>query len=345
MLGESLQTLPGLSDSNVSTSPVDGRVPGHRAVRLEHFLTTAEVSNRLGLAEAVVYRRVKEGRLHPVKRKNPVRRGPKYILVFNPDEVENELARMHELFKARPSIANRIGKGGPTPKLKNNGPPTKAASASAPTFKSKEKSILPPTVSPPPPKKSDEESEGERCARAVKLFREGKQQLDAVVEMGLTFERARYYWECYLLAQPGWLLAPKALARIRALIGWNEEPPSPEGFERALIAHVARQLEQTPESSEDGKGPGIELQEEDRVALAELERELAASKKKVPVAPAKPPAAPPLPAASLAPPASSTPEPTSSSEPHPPMPTKPLSSLAALASFTNLNLAALAQVK
>ena len=280
MLGEPLQTPPGSESSTMTAiprglpgtgAPSLGPLPGHRPVLFEDFLTTRDVAERLGVGRQTVFLKIKEGRFHPVKKLVKKRR----ILVFNPDEVEAEIARLHELVMTRPGrYATPRTAHSKTPRNKESLPEPQPARAQEPQPIHAQEPAPQKTDSPRENSKSQSDPiNGEVCARAVTLFLAGKQQLDVIVEMKIDFKAAKYLWDSYLQALPCWAIPTKNLSRIRNLINWTEDPPTLEGLEKALVAHVARQLDSP---SRPVKSDGIEMSEEDRAGLAELEKEIAA---------------------------------------------------------------------
>jgi len=89
--------------------------------------------------------------------------------------------------------------------------------------------------------------------------------------MKVDFETAEYFSKCYERLQPGWFLPPKQFARVRVLIGWDEHPPTPEGFDKAINAFIAKELgcqkseEPLPQEFDES-----ELTPEEQRQLAEL---------------------------------------------------------------------------
>lgn len=220
--------------------PQDDKIPTRRAAAprgtaatIEELLTVNEVAERLGVTHVTVRERIKEGRFHPIR---AVHKGRKKLLI-SPHEVDIELARIEEVRRKIPGL---IGSGETTVSKKPS--PTSQKKSS----KSSEKKLEAPIDKPKIPVTQD----GEKCAQAVQLFRNGKTPLDVVVEMKVDFEVAEYFWKCYERLQPGWFLAPKQFARIRVLLGWEEDPPTAEGFSKALNKFIGREISRQEKGEE-----------------------------------------------------------------------------------------------
>lgn len=222
---------------------------------LVQLLTIKDVAALLGVDKSTVHRRIKEGRFHPIKDK---KRGCK--LLFHPNQVDEEIARIEQIRRGSPGEVFSAPRVGRKPKA----PPEIMAELRVAADVANK---LPDVGKPKVPDSQD----GAKCAKAVKLFREGHSQLDVVVEMEVDFEVAEYYWKRFLIAQPGWFLASKQFARLRDLLEWNEEVPTPEGFMKAVQEFINKQinsgLKATPEELGEGVGAGSEL------ALTDEERQ------------------------------------------------------------------------
>lgn len=199
-------------------------------------MTMKDVCAYLNLSEGTIYIRIKEGRLHPAKIRNR--------LAFNPSEGHAEAER------ARRAQMERWGGLPPGGAKHTKSPP-----------------VVPPRVRKSPqataPAKPPDYS-GKQCAEAVKLFRTGKTQLDLIVEMEISWEIAAHFWEMFKNLQPGWLMPPKNLSKMRSLLSWEEDTPTGEGFERAFHQFVEKEVEREvtratealkPPPSEDPSSP------------------------------------------------------------------------------------------
>jgi len=227
------------------TSAAENDAPG-----MANLLTTHEVAACLGVACSTIRLRVKERHLHPVKVAGKLR--------FHPNEVAEEAARVQAERDLRRGALTR-------------GPPPR--SPSQPRTGIRTSSMIEDDVSdrepiPPPPAACD----AALCARSVEIFRAGKGQLDAVVEMRVDFEAARYLWHAYVRAQPGWFMTPRTFAQVRSLVAWSEDPPTSAGFLRALRAYINREVEQAVRV-EIEKLAGAELTGEEREEAAQIDRD------------------------------------------------------------------------
>jgi hypothetical protein len=220
------------------------------------LISAAEVAGRLGVTISTVHLRAKTGFLHPVM--------IKHKLMFHPHEVDAELNRVQQLKAKKPGVI-----------------PTRQAKPLLPApVQGKDGALRPPE---PHLKPTDSVQvgnliyNGQQCANAVKLFREGKQPLDAVVDMELTFEIAKHFWKEFLALQPVWVLPQKQFAQLRTLYGWEEDPPTPEGMMKAVRAFIDKEVDRETKAG-IARELGQEVSEEEKVALAQLDAELAAEK-------------------------------------------------------------------
>ena len=226
--------------------------------RSNELMTIEEVAIKLGMAVSTVRLRVTQRHFHPIKEKGR--------LMFHPHEVEAELNRAESI---RMIKRGRIQESSP-PKIT-----TKALPAPVPAKNGKMK--------PPEPVIKPTDSvqvgpliyNGQQCAQAVKLFREGKEVLDAVTEMEVTFEIAKHFWKQYLDLQPVWVLPHKQFAQLRLLLDWEEETPTPEGFVKALHAHIDKVVDREVKAR-IARELGQEISDEEREELAKLDAEIAA---------------------------------------------------------------------
>ncbi len=215
-------------DEKKSNTPSDSALD----FSVDDMLTMDQVCTRFGLSEPPVRYRMKAGLLHPIKFKKPGSRG-RARLYFHRQEIEEELERINALRKRSPGTVADIAK--PNKKIITT------------------PNIIPNNTEPQQVglqiKKPAAANDGEKCSQAVRLFREGKTQLDLVIEMSIDFDTAQYFWDAYRKAQPCWLLPQRQFAQIRCLLGWDEDKPTTQGFERALHAYIAKQ------AGEDGSQP------------------------------------------------------------------------------------------
>lgn len=197
--------------------------PKGQAASLDELLTVNEVAEQLGIAHWTVRKRIDKGYFHPIRAN---RNGRKMLLIAK-HEVDIELARVEESRRLAPGA---VGTG----EAESNRTQKKPSATNQSKGAAKEETPAKPKI----PVTQD----GDKCAQAVQLFREGKSPLDVVVEMRVDFEVAEYFWKCYERLQPGWFLPPKQFARVRTLIGWEEDPPTPEGFSTALNKFIGREV-------------------------------------------------------------------------------------------------------
>ena len=215
----------------------------HRGeMKIEDFLTIEEVCYRLGYRSITPVRyRVKAGVFHPIKGKKKGGKVGALRLLFNPLEIDEELDRVAK-HRHRAPVNLTENRGGRLPQKRKEDFLSKA-------------SISKPSLEPPidpsdidesiPIKKKKHMADslnGEKCAEAAKLFNQGKTKIDVVIAMNLDFRTTKYFWEEYIDAQPGWFLSPKAFARMRGILNWNEDPATPEGFLRAFNLLVQNEL-------------------------------------------------------------------------------------------------------
>lgn len=203
---------------------------GNTAVPIEQYLTMKEVRATLGLSEAPIRSRILAGLFHPIKAKKDGKGQTQ--LLFNPAEIREELERIEALRRAKPGSVADLQKP-------PGRPPSKSREQQRLTGEQTAKKAPPPSTTP---LTLSDARNGEKCAQAVRLFREDKTQLDVVVEMNVDFETAEYYWERYMRAQPGWFLPSKEFARIRGILNWTEERPTAEGFSKAFNRMIQKEL-------------------------------------------------------------------------------------------------------
>ncbi|MDX2024297.1 MAG: hypothetical protein SF187_28910 [Deltaproteobacteria bacterium] len=127
----------------------------------------------------------------------------------------------------------------------------------------------------PPAAVPDVHVEGAVAAKAFKLFEEGASPREAVINLSLAPAQAVALWASYKSLGPEWVLPPKSFARVRRLLDWNDEPATPESFERALRNHIARQADRELERELRRRLGGEELSDEEKAQIAELDREIA----------------------------------------------------------------------
>jgi len=230
------------------------------SVDISEYLTTEEVAERLGVSLLTVSNRVARGYLHPLKgcRPDPFgRQRKKKRLLFNPVEVEAEIARVQSLIAAKPGYEGRQrGVPGRSGKVSISLPVEKTADEPADQPAKK--------VSISLPNNTAVMASGEICAAALKIFEDGGNQLTVIRELKVDFQAAKYFWSCYLEAQPGWFLPPKEFARIRSVLDWTEDPPSVAGFSRAF----SRLMNEPSSSNSDTKALSISEDKAIEAALA-----------------------------------------------------------------------------
>lgn len=230
----------------------------------DELLKIEDVARKLGMSIATVRLRVTQRFFHPI------RQGRR--LLFHPSEVEAELNRVETIRR------ERLGKIVDTAPPKINSRPQKLPEA-VPAKNGKMK--------PPEPSLKPTDSvqvgpliyNGQQCATAVKLFREGKEVLDAVTEMEITFEIAKHFWQQYLDLQPVWVLPHKQFAQLRVLLEWEEDPPTPEGFIKAMRAHMEKVVDREVKAR-IARELGQEISDEEREELAKLDAEIAEAARK-----------------------------------------------------------------
>jgi hypothetical protein len=224
------------------------------------LLTIEDVARKLGMSIATVRLRVTQRFFHPL------RQGRR--LMFHPSEVDAELDRVETIRR------QRLGKVVDTSPPKIDSRPRKLPEA----VPDKQGKMKPPEPSAKPTDSVQVGSliyNGQQCAAAVKLFREGKEVLDAVAEMELTFEVAKHFWKQYLDLQPVWVLPNKQFAQLRLQLDWEEDPPTPEGFMKALRAHIDKVVEREA-AAKVRREIGEEISPEEKAELERLDAELAA---------------------------------------------------------------------
>lgn len=125
-------------------------------------------------------------------------------------------------------------------------------------------------------------------AKAFKLFQEGKDRRNAVIELQATCELVDHLYFQWKNFGPEWHLAPKELAQLRGLFDWWQDPPTSAGFVAAVNIHlqkiteyaVAKALADVNKTNEvNAKKPedqGVPLSEHDRQLIAQAEAEAAA---------------------------------------------------------------------
>jgi hypothetical protein len=250
------ETLPQLQE--LPPMPV-GRKPSMGSVPVSALLTVDQVAEKLGVARTTVYLRIKDCRFHPIRQGRNI--------FIHPDEVENELQRVEQFHTEKPGRISRRSAitYNPSEETKNKlySAPSPALTSSVPSFSASSISNLEPPA----------QYTGEQAAKAIVLFRAGKGQLEIIEEMNIGFELARYFWICYVEAQPSWLLPPKQLAQVRTLIGWQDDPPSPENFQKALHKFIAKQIEREASASVKKQIGGEELSPEEKAVLSEADAE------------------------------------------------------------------------
>lgn len=225
-------------------------------------MTIEEVAMRLGMAVSTVRLRVTQGHFHPIKEKGR--------LMFHPHEVESELNRAESI--------RMIKRGG----IQDSSPPKITAKALPAPVPAKNGKMKPPEPSLKPTDSIQVGPliyNGQQCATAVKLFREGKEVLDAVTEMEVTFEIAKHFWKQYLDLQPVWVLPHKQFAQLRVLLEWEEDPPTPDGFIKAMRAHMDKVVDREVKAR-IARELGQEISDEEREELAKLDAEIAEAARK-----------------------------------------------------------------
>lgn len=187
---------------------------------LAEFYTLEEVVAKMGVSLSTVKLRILQGYLHPVKgrRSDEFGRQRNYQrLFFNPAEVESEIQRAEDIRSRRKAY---VGSGylmKPKP------------SSGVGSHHNKAPEKIPTALV-----KSTIITDGEVCAAALKIFEAGGTQLTVIRDLKVDFQAAKYFWGCYLEAQPGWFLPSKEFARIRSVLNWTEDPPTVGGFSRAF---------------------------------------------------------------------------------------------------------------
>lgn len=239
---------------------------------LEGMCTLAETASKLGVSEATIFRRIKEGIFHPIRDKGKGRK-----LLFHPHEIEEEIERVREIHEKGPG-GLPVGRPPNRPPILIEEQAKKEQLPSEPKLPESKASIAINSSEPEDSSKKrilNPARDGAMCAKAVSLFRQEKTVLDIVVEMEVDFETANYFWECYTRLQPGWFLPQKQFVRVRTLLDWHETPPTPEGFAHAFNTFVAKELDRLIKSkgitNENSGENGIELTESERKELAAME--------------------------------------------------------------------------
>lgn len=211
-------------------------------VRKEQLLTATDVARMLGITEQNVYVRARQGLLHPI-------RDGRY-LTFHPHDVENEIQRVLEARKRSPGVIRGLKE-----KSAQSGPPG------------------PDSRHPLNKQHYLEPFSGEDCSKAVKLFQEGKQVLDVVVELNLKFDIAKYFWQQFLELRPSFVITKSAnKTKLRVLFEYEEEPFNEDNFVAALQNKLANMGVKAKEEKD--------LSPEEKASLEQLDKELAASQKK-----------------------------------------------------------------
>jgi hypothetical protein len=222
----------------------------------DKLLSVKETASRLGMSPTTIHARISAGHFHPLKI-----RGKLYITTT---EVEEEARRLdnerslHAYEERRKTLINQVVTP-PRAPLKRGPKPKSLSTADR--------------------KNSTTTSEiaiytGEQAADSALLFRAGKTQLDVVIEMKVSYELAEHFWNRYQQAQPSWLIPSKTLTHFRMLYDWDEEPPSPEGFQKAVRAYIERETSREAARNRKSEPEGNALSEEEKAVLAEVDAEI-----------------------------------------------------------------------
>lgn len=242
------------------------------STKREEMIPIMEAMEKLNISAHTFYNRTREGRFHIIK----VGRSA----FVTPMEVQAEAERI-ESYSAIPA-----GKG---EKMEDSiGMRISGKRKELDFLTDKEKTILKQNA-------SDEKStakaaretqaslEGRISAAAFKAFDAGRSRREVVVELEINPLTARTLWTEYCDLADEWLLPHKYLAKIRAILQWEEDPPTPDGLKAAIDSFIAKEVERelsapasTKNSIEDAPLTPQEAEEMDRaVKEAELDAQIA----------------------------------------------------------------------
>ena len=196
------------------------------------LLTTEETITVLGISEGGLYSKIREGKLHPIKKKG--------LNWFHPDEVHDLAGK----------ISRRMGRTPVDPVLK-------VARKKLPRPSSH-------VLSPSTPRVPVISYDGEIAANATNLFDSGAGVRKVVVDLQITYELANHLYTEWKKAGPELHLPPRVLTQMRQRFSWSGDA-TPENFIRAMNAYLLREVERM------AKEKGIIVPEGEPIPEKELE--------------------------------------------------------------------------
>lgn len=232
------------------------------------LLTVAEAAGRMGVCVATIYCKVREHIFHPL------RKDGRYLIP--PHEIDAEIERVAGLRKLPSIYGGSRGRLRGRPTLADRDREDSQASSS-PVGKYKpanlgEESSHSPNASSlntstggnhstanangnPPSIKTREDDSGKNSALAFKAFDAGKTARDIVKDLELPPVAAEYLWFMYCKLGREWVLPNPSLSKFRHLLSWEEDPPTPAGFEQAMRIFIAKEVERELERELASRSP------------------------------------------------------------------------------------------
>lgn len=234
------------SDNNVESQ--DSKI-----VEQENFvlLTAEQVMERLNISRPTLHNRTNAGHFHVIKKGNRA--------FYHPDEVAKEEQRAIESHRLKPGRRPSIF-------LPTTPPVVPKKPRSSRSEKSETTSVY--LTNAP-------QYEGQIASEAFRLFKEGKDVRDAVIELKQTVELVEHLYSKWKKHGPvgEWYLASKQFNYLRERFAWNEDPPTPEGLVKMISIFIQKEAERLVRIRSNEMNPGEKLTIEERKALNELESE------------------------------------------------------------------------